>query len=99
MRESLLLVADAAINLVLGALLVIFPEDLVNFLGVPVPESRFYTSLLGAVLIGIGIALLMECFRGAFSFTGLGLGGAICINLCGSFAVIIWLVSGQLDVP
>jgi hypothetical protein len=99
MRESLLLVIDAAINLVLGILLVTFPESVVNFLGVPVPESHFYASLLGAVFIGIGIALLVERFRDTLGFSGLGLGGAICINLCGSVALMLWLVSGQLDIP
>jgi hypothetical protein len=55
--------------------------------------------LLGAVFIGIGIALLIERFRDTLGFAGLGLGGAICINLCGSVALMLWLVSGQLDIP
>ena len=99
MRESLLLVIDGAINLALGILLVIFPESVVKFLGVPIPDSRFYASLLGAVLFGIGIALVLELFKDTLGFTGLGLGGAICINLCGAIALIMWLVSGQLAIP
>lgn len=99
MRKTSLLVIDAAINLVLGILLVIFPESVVTFLGVPIPDSRFYASLLGAVLFGIGIALLLERFKGSPGFTGLGLEGAICINLCGAIVLIVWLVSGQLAIP
>ena len=72
---------------------------MVKFLGVPVPDSRFYSSLLGAVLFGIGTALLIERFKNRQGFTGLGLGGAICINLCGAIALIVWLVSGQLAIP
>jgi hypothetical protein len=30
---------------------------------------------------------------------GLGLGGAVAINLCGGIVLFIWLISGALDLP
>jgi hypothetical protein len=68
-------------------------------LGIPVPEVGFYASILGAVLTGIGLALLLERYRGRLAATGLGLGGAIAINLCGGGALAIWLLGGKLALP
>ena len=96
MKSSVLLTIDAGINLVLGILLIFFPKPLVEFLGVPVAENAFYPSLLGAVLFGIGVALLIERFHGP---GGLGLPGAISINLSGGVILAIWLISGQLTLP
>jgi hypothetical protein len=100
MRRSCLLGIDALINLVLGALLVAFPTRLVEFLGIPPAESRFYPSVLGGVLMGIGIALLMERRRSSTSnLGGLGLGGAVAINLSAGIVLAAWLVAGQLHLP
>jgi hypothetical protein len=52
--------------------------------------------LLGGVLIGIGIALLIERSRGR---SGLGLAGAISINLCAGLVLAGWLLFGSLDLP
>ena len=30
---------------------------------------------------------------------GLGLGGAICINLCGGIVLALWLIAGDLSLP
>jgi hypothetical protein len=62
-------------------------------------EQSFYPSILGGVLLGIGIALLIEYFRGPDAIVGLGLGGAISINLCAGFVLAIWLVKGTLAIP
>ena len=97
MTESRLLAVDAVANLVLGLLLLSFPGVVVEFLGIPGAESAFYPSLLGAVLIGIGIALLLACFRPDAG--GLGLGGAIAINLCGGLALTGWLLLGNIELP
>jgi hypothetical protein len=83
MKQSRVLIVDAAINLILGALLITFPPKVLQLLGVPVAKHLFYPNILGGVLTGIGIALLMKYFRGAGATVGLGLGGAIAINLCG----------------
>ena len=99
MNGKIVLFIDAAINLVLGVLLLIFSPGIVSFLGVPSSGHRFYPTILGAVLSGIGIALLVECFRKDKGLIGLGLGGAVSINLCGGFVLAIWLCTGRLAVP
>jgi hypothetical protein len=85
-----LLLADAVINLVLGGLLVVYPQRLVEMLGLPAVSSRFYPSVLGGVLVGIGVALFVA-YRGGSA--GLGLDGAIAINICGAGTVVGWLLS------
>ena len=99
MNHSTLLKADAAINLILGILLVAFPSGLVKALGIPMADPSFYATILGGVLLGIGVALLLECYRISGRFIGLGLGGAIAINLCGGFVLTVWLLSGKLTLP
>lgn len=99
MRSPHLLTIDAAINLALGLLLVLFPRPVAEVLGVPVPTSAFYASILGAVLTGIGLALLVERFRARHGVAGLGLGGAICINVCGAGVLTLWLIAGELTMP
>jgi hypothetical protein len=93
------LIVDAAINLILGFLLLIFSQELAQLLGVPATEQYFYPNILGGVLFGIGIALLIECFRRPGGLVGLGLGGAIAINLCGGLVLIAWLIFGKLSTP
>jgi NO-binding membrane sensor protein with MHYT domain len=97
-RETSLLTLDAAINLILGILLALFPRTLAAFLGIPMPENAFYASILGAVLVGIGVALLVERYRGMLRVAGLGVAGAMIINLFGASALVAWLVSGPLDI-
>ena len=99
MNRSTLLKADAAINLILGILLMAFPAGLVKALGIPMSEPPFYATILGGVLFGIGLALLVECYRRSNRFVGLGLGGAIAINLCGGFVLTAWLLSDKLTLP
>ena len=97
--RKLLLMIDSVINLLLGSVLLLFPPVIVRFLGVPATETTFYPSVFGAVLIGIGIALLLDLSQGEDHGDGLGLRGAVAINLCGGFAVIAWLLLGNLDLP
>ena len=99
MRPSKILLVDAIINLTLGVLLAIFPKSIVEVLGVPDTDATFYPSILGAVLIGIGIALLIGCRRKSHRPAGLGLYGAIAINLCGAAFLIGWLLIGNLAIP
>jgi hypothetical protein len=93
--EHLLLLIDAIINLGLGTLLIVFPRPLVTALGVPAAESAFYPSTLGAVLFGIGIALILQLNR----TNGMALEGAVSINLCGGIVLGVWLLFGGLQLP
>ena len=95
-QHRLLLLVDGLINLLLGSLLILFPDALVEALGIPPADSRFYPSLLGGVVLGIGLALLVERARRPAGAVGLGLGGAIAINLCGAAVLTGWLVLGDL---
>jgi hypothetical protein len=99
MNRTSLLKADAAINLILGVLLMAFPAKMINALGVPMADPSFYATILGGVLFGIGLALLLECYRKSDRFAGLGLGGAIAINLCGGLVLAVWLLSNKLSLP
>lgn len=83
-----LLVIDAVVNLFLGILLLLAPIGLIDILGLPAISNTFYTTVLAGVLVGIGIALLLSLRCN----DGLGLLGAIVINLCGSSALAAWLL-------
>lgn len=96
MNKSFLLRVDAAVNIGLGTLLLLFPPRLVALLGVPGSPTSFYPNLLGAVLFGIGIALLWET---RLPGTGLALKGAVSINLCGGLVLALWLLFGDLSLP
>ena len=99
MRNSkCLLLVDAFINFVLGVILIPFPIKVVLFLGAPVVDNPFYASILGAIFVGIAIALFIESRRTETGFTGLGLGGAIAINLCGGLCLGFWLIAGNLSI-
>ena len=52
MKHSAILGVDAAIDVVLGVLLMVFPHPIVDTLGVPTSQSAFYPSKLRAVRTG-----------------------------------------------
>jgi hypothetical protein len=89
LKKRTLLTLDAVVNILLGLVLVFAPFGTTDFLGLPPAGSFLYSSVLGAVLIGIGLALLIA--RSGAS--GLGLAGAIAINLSGGLSVVIWLLA------
>jgi len=97
-KHRVLLAVDAAVNLGLGAILLCFPTGLVGFLGLPPTDTFFYASLLGAVIFGIGVALAAELYGARHGVRGLGLGGAIAINLCGGGVLVFWLLVGHLQI-
>ena len=97
-QGKLLLIIDAIINLFLGIVLLSYSEMVVKFFGLPIVEQYFYPNILGAILFGIGIALLIE-YKRKGDFIGLGLGGAIAINMIGGLVLFIWLIIGDLDIP
>ncbi|MDH3645388.1 MAG: hypothetical protein OER80_01310 [Gammaproteobacteria bacterium] len=94
MQRSILLFLDGAINLILGVLLMMFPRQLVSALGIPAMQETFYPTILGAVLFGIGIALIVEIRSKGL---GLGLIGAVAINICGGVVLASWLLFGDLS--
>ena len=95
-EKNLLLVVDGMVNLALGVMLIFFPAQLMRVFELPKVETNFYVNLLGAVLFGIGIALFLERFSGRYHAHGLGIGGAIAINLCGAGVLVYWLLFGDL---
>jgi hypothetical protein len=98
MRRTLLEL-DGFANIALGLVLVAFPGAVGRILGLPDMEHAFYPILFGAVLVGIGLALLLECFRSASHLTGLGLSGALIINLCFGVALGAWLITTDIPLP
>lgn len=97
-RNALLLI-DGLVNLLLGLILLLYPAGLGDALGLPTFQSGFYPTVLGTVLLGIGLALLIERYGAERSMTGLGVAGAIAINLCGGGVLLLWLVVGDLAIP
>jgi uncharacterized membrane protein YoaK (UPF0700 family) len=60
MRGKIILIFDASINFALGILLLVFSPSIVTMLGIPSALSNVYPNILGAVFIGITIALFYE---------------------------------------
>ena len=97
---KMILFIDAIINFVLGVLLLIFSPAIASWLGVPLSSTSFYPNILGAIFIGITIALLIDV-KGKKDNGNMGLGllGAISINLCGGTILALWLILGDLELP
>lgn len=98
-KQKLLLAVDAVVNLVLGVLLLLFPAGMLELLGLPQVSHHFYTTILGAVIFGIGIALLIDLLGDSYGVRGLGLAGAIAINLCGGGVLLVWLIVRPFELP
>ncbi len=97
MKKELLAI-DGVVNLLLGALLMWYPASLAEALGLSANGRQFFASILGGVLVGVGVALLIERYRPPLRVVGLGLGGAIAINLCGGGVLALWLLVGSLTL-
>jgi len=97
--RRILLSIDAFTNLLIGIVLLLIPSGLMDFLGLPPTGTYFYASLLGAVIFGIGLALVLELFAERLHFHGLGLHGAIVINLCGAAVLLAWLLPHDFNFP
>ena len=98
-ENKILLAIDGIVNLVLGAFLLLYPVGLLGFLGLPTTNTFFYTSILGGVIFGIGLALFVEVVGVPERARGLGLGGAIAINFCGGGVLLFWLIAVPLNIP
>ncbi len=98
-KHQWLLVIDGIVNLAIGLILLSFPAGMDKVLGLPQSETTFYPVILGAVIFGIGIALFVEWVGASGNIRGLGLGGAIVINICGGLALLLLLLPGTLPIP
>lgn len=72
MKQSILKI-DAVINLILGAFLLVYSPELAKIVGIPVTYERFYPTILGSILFGIGIALVIEFKGKSGTLEGLGM--------------------------
>ena len=97
MTQTRLLELDGIGNVLLGLPLLFFPDLVSRFLGLPSTGTTLYPAILGAVFVGVGVALLVERFKP--SLGGLGLGGAISINLIFGVVLAGWLVLADVDQP
>jgi len=98
-RYKILLTIDGAVNIGLGLLLLLIPLGSAEVVGAPRSNMDFYPTILGGVLLGVGIALLIERYGYKRNVRGLGLDGAIAINFCGATPLLIWLVAAPPDLP
>lgn len=94
-----LLTIDAIVNLLLGIVLILTPFGMLRILGLPSVENYFYTTILGCVIFGIGVALLVELLGEHKGMQGLGVAGAIAINICGGSALLYWLLLRPFNLP
>ena len=97
MMNVRLLELDGIGNVLLGLPLLLIPELVSEFLGLPTIAATFYPAILGAVFVGIGAALLLERFKP--SLGGLGLGGAMSINLIFGVVLAGWLLLSGMGLP
>jgi hypothetical protein len=92
-----LLALDGAGNVLLGLPLLVAPGRVSGFLGLPAGGGDLYPVILGSVFVGIGAALLLEWSRP--SAGGLGIAGALVINLVFGVALVAWLLFAGGGVP
>ncbi len=92
-----LLTVDGVANLFFGVALVAFPRSFFEALGLPWTGRGHYPTILGGVLVGIGVALLLESRDRVGGLVGLGLGGAVAINLSAGLAIAAWLLLPGAD--
>lgn len=88
-----LLWIETLLKLAGGLLLALLPLTVGRLLGLPASTSGFWPRLLGALLIGMAAATYVEAQdRGP---RGLGIAGAILVNLAGAGMLIALLVLGR----
>ena len=92
MIEQLLWI-EFVVKLASGAVLALAPKLLARITGLPPAESPFWPRLLGGILIGIAVAALVEVrFK---SSIGLGLAGAVSVNVAAAATIGSLLILGQ----
>lgn len=88
-----LLWIETALKAGSGVLLAIFPRTLARVLGLPPVAETFWPRLLGATLLGLAVATVLE--GQLASRNGLGLSGHIAINLTVAMALVAMLIMGR----
>ena len=87
---------DALLKLIAGVLLILSPKVVAAAFGVPRADNGFYARLLGAVLVGIALAIIVEGAAGRPA--GLGPGGAAAVNICGGLMLFVLTMFGRSDM-
>ena len=96
--DKILLLIDSAVNVAIGLTLLCYPLGTGDFLELPKSGNNFYPLILGAVLLGIGIALFIESKYYEKGMSGLGIEGAVAINIIASSTLIIFLIFGNINL-
>ena len=99
MRHVTLLTIDATINLLLGYCCSPFPTSWPACLGCLRQPMVFTPTYSVGFCSGSALPGLWKGAIKQASAIGLGLGGAIAINLCGGLVLCGWLVFGDLLLP
>jgi len=97
--RTVLLSINTAVHLLAGFFLVLFPLKIVDLLGLPVEMPPFYASILGGVLVGIGMVLLLGSWKSSGVSDGLGLIGVLFIDLFAALTLAALLISGRIFIP
>lgn len=97
-EDKILLFIDSVVNAAIGVILLCYPLGIGDFLDLPKSNNNFYPVILGAVILGIGIALFIERKYYERGIRGLGIEGAITINILASSVLIIFLIFSNLNI-
>lgn len=88
-----LLWIETVLKLATGIALLALPGPLARAFGLPRDSTGFWPRLLGAVLVGLAAAFVLEGWIG--NVHGLGLAGALAINLATVMALAGLLILGK----
>ena len=88
-----LLWLELLLKSVVGGLMLCFPRTVARIFGLPQVSETFWPRLLGATLLGLAVATLLE--RQLDVGRGLGLSGQVAINLTVVLALVSLLIVGK----
>ena len=88
---------DVILKLACGVPLVLMPQASFKAAGLPAAGSALAVRMLGAAMVGIASAILLQGM--VHRTTGLGPGGAFLVNLTGAIVLGLMLVSGKTELP